>query len=509
MANTEYDKFDEALAEGRLSEELRLKAKYGGFQGGHYPTFYRYVVLEAVFDPIRIDTTKLEYWEHDLGVSNIKYAGAPPRNSIIARRVRSATSSPDETTLLLYPFFPPSLSLPCQPGEHVWVMFEDKAGITSDLGYWFCKIVQPGFVEDVNHTHPPRRDDPSFTPGTKDIYEGNDQAVYEFRNGPVYVEEGERLTDDEGAPIPGGDDAYRRLLLESEGGLLSTYEPVPRFIKRPGDIAIEGSNNTLIVLGRDRTGQAATYGPNEEVDPDGGRGGLPSIPLTDAQGPGAGAIDLVAGRGQTPTTGGNVVENNLPAEEIGKSGTEIVETEGDPDLATDRSRILIAQRTLVDTNFGLQAFNIEHEGGINQGGSQESAPVTDDTSNAPEGDGAIVIKTDKVRIIARSDIELLVPGYTRDEDGNMVTDEDTSHWAAVVVKANGDIVMRPAAQGYIKLGSDNANKAIVCTDFPAVAADGTVTAPPINTTMAGQLGGTGIATQGAYASKILVDGPDQ
>jgi len=503
---SDYHKLDKALAEGKLSEELRALSKYGSTGPQGYPTFYRYVVLDTVFDPYRVDQAKMEYWEHDLGVTNIKFAGSPPRNAIIARRIRSSTSSQDEATLMLYPFFPPTLSFPCKPGEHVWVMFEDREGLKPDLGYWFCRIVQPGFVEDANHTHPPRRDDPSFQPGTKDIYDGQTQAVYEFRNGPVYLKNGERYTDGEGAPVNDSEDVYRRLLLDSDGGLITKYEPVPRFVKRPGDVAIEGTNNTLIVLGRDRVGPAAEYGPNQIADPEGTRGDVPNIPLSDAKDDGAGMIDLVAGRGQTPLTGGSVVENDLPTNEIGKSKLETVENEGDPDLANDRSRIMIAQRTLVDTNLGLQGFNSEHGAGPFQGTAQTPTSVTDHNDTV-EGDGAIVIKTDKVRIIARSDIEFLVMGYTRDEEGNMVTDEDTSHWAAVVVKANGDIVMRPAAQGFIKLGSDSADKAIICTDFPAIAEDGNVTAEAIHTTMAGQFGGTGKKTQGAYASKILVDGP--
>lgn len=506
MGQSEYRQLDRALAEGNINDELRMQAKYQNNLPGGYPGFYRFVILETIFEPSKITPQKLDYWEHDLGVDNIKYGVHPPRNSIIAKRVRSSTSV-DITTLILYPFFPPALSLPCNPGEHVWVMFEDQKGLKSDLGYWFCRITQPGYVDDVNHTHAPRRDDPSFVVGTKDLYNDSTSPIYEFNNGPIYLEEGERIVDGEGAFVEGDNDFYKNVMTNSEGGRLSTYEPVPRFVKRPGDIVLEGTNNALIVLGRDRTAAAADYNSSSEESDS--RGELPILPQTDAQSIGAGQIDLVVGRGQTSETSGIVVQNDLPAEEIGKSNSESTPNEGNPDLLNDRSRITISQKTLVDTNLNLSSFNIEFEQGANQGSAQSQPSITDDTAAAPEGDGAIVIKSDKIRIVARSDIEFMVSGYTRDENGNMVTDENESNWAAVVIKANGDIVMRPATQGFIKLGSDKADKAILCTDFPAVAAAGFVTAPPINTTMAGQFGGTGIPTQGAYASKILVDGPTQ
>jgi hypothetical protein len=503
-----YDKFDKHFAEGEINEYLRVRALISQHHGTNpLPTFYRYVVIDTIFDPQAIDEAKLEYWKQELGVSNIEFAAVPPRNAIIARRVRRDTSDPVEITLLLYPFFPPNLSLPCKPGEHVWVMFEDRSGQVPNLGYWMCRIVQPGFVEDANHTHPPRRDDQSFAPGLQEVFEGTDEPVYEFRNGVAALDEGERYTDAESSPLGGDEDLYKTIMLDSDGGRLTTYEPVPRYRKRPADVVLEGTNNTLIVMGTDRVGPVAEYGPDPDVDPDNLRELLPNIPISDAQLPGAGSIDLVAGRGQTPATGGTPVDNDLPAQEIGKSPTELSPAEGDPDLATDRSRVLIAQRTRVDTNLGTQVFNEFEEAGVFQGSAQDEVGLADDPVAAPEGDGAIVIKSDKVRIIARSDIEFLVTGYTRGDDGTMVTDDDTSHWAAVILKANGDIIMRPAAQGYIKLGGDEADKAIICTDFPAIAADGSVDALPINTTMAGQLGGTGIKTQGAYATKILVVGP--
>jgi hypothetical protein len=269
---------------------------------------------------------------------------------------------------------------------------------------------------------------------------------------------------------------------------------VPRIRKRPGDIVIEGRNNSSIVLGRHRAGAVATYTDDEFM------GKVPAIPAGDVPDDGAACIDIVTGRGQTEATAGKSADNVLGFKELDKVSTQLVPGEGDPDFSADRSRVLVAQKIPVDANFQLDALNVQFSAGPFQGTIGEAS-----ISDASEtGDGAVVVKTDKVRIIARSDIELLVSSFERGPDGKMVSVTDPARCAALVLKANGDIVLRPATTGYIKLGGDDADKALVCTDAPAIATAGTVTAPPLQTTMGGFFAGTNIAGQGLYASKILV-----
>lgn len=505
MGITDYDNISKEVAEGRGRQTTVARASLGAGRADN-PLFQRYVILDVIFDPQIIDTTKLEYWEHTIGVTNIKYAVAAPRNAIIARRVQNNTASPAEQPMVLYPFFPPSLSLPCKPGEHVWVMFEDPSGTQSDLGYWMSRIVTAGHAEDVNHTHAHRAHDPAFSPGIKDQFDGSDAASYEFRNGSVAKSEGERYTVPETATIPGGTDSYHALMTDTDGGKITHYESVPRYRKRPEETAIEGNNNTLIVLGRDRVGPVASYTPDEE------RGQVPKLPIDDNAEDGAGKIDIVVGRGQTPVTGGNKVDNSLNKKELGKAAKELVVREGDPDFDNDRSRVLIAQKTPVDNNFGLTSFNKEFADGSLQGSASAKSGITDDPNH---DDGAIVVKTDRLRIIARSDVEILVTTFERDQDGNMVTVEDTDKWAAFIIKTNGDMVFRPAVQGFIKLGGDDANLGVLCTDAPVTIADGAISGPPLLTTMGGMVGGSkpaGTARnsgalspgQGKLSAKVLI-----
>ena len=488
MSSNPYDKLDKHLVEGSAGRVLATRAAYNFGAEGSAPLFYRFVVLETIFDPTTVDEKKTDYFRHTLGVNNIDLASVLPRNTIVARRVIEGNASAVEPAMFLFPFFPPAISLPCEPGEHVWAMFEHPTGKGNNLGYWFCRIVEAGFAEDANHTHAPRALDPSFSPGTKDTAEGSDDPVYEFRNGRPGTRDGERYSIAETLQIPdAGADAYEKLM---------TYEAVPRYRKRPGDVAFEGSNNTLIVLGRDRTGAVAKYKDGADngtqvVD------GLPDtdLPVDQKQ---AGSIDIVVGRGQTDKTSGKLVKSKTVEkadfqEEVGKAKKDLVENEGDPDFKTDRSRVLIAQQTPVDKNFGLDTYN-----------KSKAVDTKGEVTDTVSGEGAIVIKTDKIRFIARADVQILVMGATeRDDKGKLKDVDDVSKWASITLKRTGDIVITPADKGVIKLGGDDADKAVLCTSVNNKGAGGTVTASPIVDTMAGAQGASD-GLNGTFAKKVLM-----
>ncbi len=441
MTITEYDKFDKYAAEGTHENVLKSRAAYGHGARADMPSFYRYVVLETIFDPTIVDDNKASYWEHTLGVSNSHLAKQLPRNTIIAQRIMDGRSTA-EPPMFLFPFFPPTLSMPCQPGEHVWVMFESVGNKQTDLGYWMCRIVSSGYVEDVNHTHAPRERDPASNQGTKSMFDGKGQTSPDFRNGnaDVDAQTGERYTLAETATISGTDEkAYEKLLTETDGGKLAHVEAVPRYRKRPGELVLEGTNNTLIALGRDRTGSVAKFksdtvqGKTVDALPD------DDVPI---EKDGAGSIDIVAGRGQTAKTSGKVVKNSLGFTELDKLSKNITAAEGDPDMLTDRSRVLLSQKTHVDKNFGISDYNSGLKGGSVNGNSA--------------GESSVAIKSDKIRLIARGDVQLLVTSYGATDDAGLPKDNgSTSKWATVIVKDDGDVYVQPAASQKFQIETDN------------------------------------------------------
>jgi hypothetical protein len=288
------------------------------------------------------------------------------------------------------------------------------------------------------------------------------------------------------------------------------YEKVPRFKKRPGDVVLEGSNNSLIVLGTDRIGPIATYVPSppppEGAKPDKNFAkGLTPV-LEDVYKDEAGSIDMVVGRGYSEETGGDSIESksilgNQPIkEELDKYNPP--ENEGDPDFKNDRSRILISQRTSVDHNFKLTDYMID---------ATRRGP-TGALLDSENGDAAIMIKSDKIRLVARSDISLIVTNYKVDEEAPVNNEyktesEDKKEWASIIIRSNGDIIFTPSEKGLIKLGGDDADKAILCTDNltrkPTVK-NGKVIFKPGITTTGIDFVGTGAANQGTFAKKILV-----
>lgn len=448
-------------------------------------TFVRMIVKEVLSDPNNElkDETKKARWQ-GMGVTNMNYVDNLPRNTIVAKKVGE-----DVDPMFVFPFFPSHLSMPCKPGECVWVMFEKPEAPNSDMAFWFCRIVEPHVSDDINHSHPGRSFETSLYSSTKERHENaksesndsGDHVWHELRNGPVVVigEDKDRTTSRESVILKGEEeDIFENLIMSSEASKLMSYEAVPRFRKRPGDVVLEGSNNTLVVLGTERSGSLEKSKFSE-----------------------AGSVDIVVGRGQTKTTLGEEasttwmkdakghVKGTELKKELNKSLDVVVPNEGDPDLKNDRSRILVSQKTVVDQNFSLKDYN-------------ESKGLTD----SPKGDAAIVIKSDKIRLIARSDIEILVTGFTEGttSNGQAKKDEniDSKKWASIIIKSNGDIVLTPADEGLLKLGGEDANLAVLCSPSTQVK-PGEVTAPPITDTMGGSLGVTGATTTGTFAKKVV------
>jgi len=504
------------------------------------PVFQRWVVLETIFDPNIIDDSKIIELENTFGrIRNKKYAiiSSLPRNAILAKpvfnsRLGNKTAS-DSNIMFLYPMFPSALSMPCKPGEHVWVMFESLTEV-QNLGYWVCSIVGPGHMDDVNHAHPPREFENTFLVSEEgsDARSKHQELIkkprYHFKNG-IYKEiiEGETpIVSPETAIISGDSDQYEKVLSDSDAAKLSVYESVPRFRKRPGDIALEGSNNTLIVLGRDRVGSVASYTPSDIEENFSFSVDNTNQNLSKKN---AGSIDIVAGRGQKPETAGQKVINHQGNEELAKDKTSVSSflNEGDPDFINDRSRIYISQNTKVDEILSLTSKN---------------SSKTPSVSDSPDGDAGIIIKSDKVRIFARSDVQILVTGYSEEDveytagsfdlsdlynDPNQelmpnkikTQNSDSKKWASITIKSNGDIVFEPSDVGYIKLGGDDANKGIVCTTQPVVASNGGVSGAPLLTTDGGQIAGsvspspsgnapalpqTQTLDLGTYSNKVLI-----
>jgi hypothetical protein len=402
----------------------------------------RAVVAEVIHDPAVMSAEVLTDMRARYNVSDPNRLASAPRNSIIAIVIDEGAAKRDSTTFVCLPLFPPHLCLPVKVGEQVWIINE-TAGERSTVPRWICRVPEIDAIDDVNYTHADRRFESSGNRGTAERAQATEDSAAPpgFPNG---------TNTPEGLSLPGNNDTYNVLWQQAYSTPSVTPEPVPRFTKRPGDMAIQGSNNTLICLGQDR-GIPATGGAPDvalsnattrRAENQPGQPATPkaSGPVTNNSSTGRGAIDIVAGRGANPRTAAETITNEREFEEVDKTPekrTNIanqlsVPAEGDPDFQHDLSRVYVTMQTDIDSNLALEFPN----------------PRTGATVQPVAGDAAVIIKSNHARVVARQDgsIRIVKEGVA------------DSNRAVIIMEADGT-VMIDGPKVVIGSGAEGANGA--------------------------------------------------
>lgn len=387
-------------------------------------SFSRGLVMDIINDPSRMSEDEVQVMGSKVsgGVNSIRRA---PRNSILVILHAGAGSSTQQDIILCYPFFSPHLSIPVKPGEHVWI-YNDAPEGKSDHLYWMSRIVEPDFCDDVNFTHAERKHDMYVDKVTVNgalASASGDTDSEETRPydglkdldkvpGPPAFADGPIDDDDADPTVPLTADGYQvniydTIRLLSIASRDTTYEPVPRYTKRPGDFVLQGSNNALICLGQDR-GWTATARPDEAQNS--------NSAIRPAEF--SGTIDIVTGRGRffekslpnpdsaaVPGTQPRVIMNTREYLEVDKNPASFINDtsrssiewnrvdrpqEGDPDFLTDASRIYVSMNSTADASFnvGVNSISPLFEGEI----QDIRGPF-------------VVLKSDEVRLIARKEID--------------------------------------------------------------------------------------------------------
>ena len=327
-----------------------------------------------------------------------------PRNSIIGIDI-TPNNPTSKKPALYYPFFQSHIFFPVKPGERVWVVQtgerdnpggvkafanrdpEEKQEKTTELlsfgptekqcdGYWMTRITTARHVEDLNFAFADREKSLlneaaqstnaserklSFDNGT-----GSDPADNNGGNSS------KTLTTIKGTPsIPDTCDiTYKDIITKAPSSRLTTREPTPNFTSRPGDMVLQGSNNTLICLGEDRPSVEEEAGNSSVEYPDAQT--FEGKPRTSAL---AGTIDIVAGRSArvidaiTTASEEEVPDKEAPPisentlgyfesdrrswkKENGKRVQNL--REGDPNFIEDLSRVYVSMKTDGDKNTGYE-----------------------------------------------------------------------------------------------------------------------------------------------------------
>lgn len=357
------------------------------------PTIQRAVVVDVVLDPATLTNEYLE--ELASIVNNADLLEIMPVNSVVARIVSNNSGVSAQQNTILFPLFSSHIQLPVKPGEHVYAIFEDYGFKNNKLGYWITRPTSPGTIEDANYTHYDRLWDPTIDPAN---YSTNQQTKrpptgppYSFQNGGGTEETATLSTDG----LEPNSNPYDVIVKNAQASKSFVQEPVPRWKKRPGELVLQGSNNSLIVLGTDRNGPIED-GNEKKAD--------------------AAAIDIVVGRGRhkpapnTAPTGGKQTTSVIVANTTRTDGTQGQETdkaphrsaaypdkgnvnEGNPSPAYDAARVLITQQAPVDQNYGLDQRDYPPNAL-----KPEQPPV-----NGGIGNSYVLSKADHIRAVARKE----------------------------------------------------------------------------------------------------------
>lgn len=403
-------------------------------QNGAAPILQRAVVVEVFYDPTTLTDIELDKLENS--VANPELVEGMPINSILARIITSSQDLGSPSQFIFYPLFSSHFQLPAKSGEQVFIIFEDYSRTGGSIGYWMTRPMAARQVEDVNFTHADRIYDPYNHPRSipRAIISTLTASAPTFPNGAGTPESFSLQPSGSGNP-------YDAIVNTSAAMKQFIFEPVPRYRKRPGDLLLQGSNNSLILLGTDRTG--------------------PSTAVTSSQGKDileqAGVVDIVTGIGsirKLPTdhradpnqyspTAPRIIENARGKKEVYKTPYKSQKTdnpkEGDPDFMRDLSRIYLAMKTKGDLNFGIQFGG--NNGILPNSQNYFGTAVADLPSSNQDGQPFAMMKSENVRLIAKGKD----PDNGPSESGELrlikegtVSDKDLS---VFVMDKNGRILM--------------------------------------------------------------------
>tara|TARA_Y100001973_G_scaffold41444_2_gene61932 strand:+ start:3430 stop:4956 length:1527 start_codon:yes stop_codon:yes gene_type:complete len=312
---------------------------------------YRAVVTEVFSNPQGLTPIQKNIYKNTPGKqpSNERDFDKMPRNSISAILISESGGTLDTTPQIFYPLFSPHLAMPIKPGEQVIVIFTNtNAG---GRGFWVTRVSTDINVDDPNYTHGDRVQPETPGSGLVGIASGAPPGGV----GLTFPNGGGQASNFRLPGILG----YENIMLKSfamrlpatTGGVDAAWlgntgqsaalgaaeftgEPVPRFSKNAQDLALQGSNNTLISMGTDWTYPMTPAGA------------LAYSMLT-----GRGSIDIVAGRGQggisSALTGPPAVSNTRLYQENDKNSLVILPTEG-KQMPDDISRVYVTMSGVCD-----------------------------------------------------------------------------------------------------------------------------------------------------------------
>ena len=355
-----------------------------------------------------------------------------PRNTLVVKTVSEGQAKKSGVKVVCYPFFSSHLCMPIKPGEYVWFVYENPDSKGS-IAYWLSRVSEPNHVEDVNYTFSTRSYIQSPNKPAKKSSEKFDGAP---------AEDGEVQTFSWQSPTS---DPKEMVNLVELAKKKHRFQAVPRYTKRPSDLILQGSNNSLIMLGEERGHWApdnfmpsSANSPPDKIEP-----GHPAIDIVVGRGSKASELDSasvgLASGGSYFRTSGKSITNEFGVPEIDKRESSNVE--GDAHFVADATRIyLTANSSNINSSYHPDLLL----------GTQLPAPASlreEPTFNEP---GAFaVIKSDNLRLVSRAvgSIRIVKEPTNGKDDG-----------AAIMIYKDGEVQLAANRITLSRYNSDGATE---------------------------------------------------
>jgi hypothetical protein len=406
-------------------------------------------------------------------VSNYKIARYMPVNSIMCYVPKGGGGASDgDLPIIAYPFFPQHLSLPLKPGEATWLLKEESGGAT--LYYWLCRVTCDRQADDLNYTSLDRN---FFIRNAFDKF---------IREGAMTDEKDTNLVSARGfltspnAPVPNSV-TYDSICAKSVSFLEEfTGEPVPRKFKDCGDLLLQGSNNASIHL---TTEKFKTF---EDADKLTFSNQNAPQQLANMRKPLAGTVDIAVGREKerlltlsatsTPETAS---AEGLLNVSLGhrKQGMQSLENYEIDKLDEVKGRSENQQEGLDDPRNVFARMYASMNASPDK--SFEFANADFESLEGP----TVVNYGDLVRTYAEENFR--VYNYAGNSVIDMASDGsitlqtgDGDAAAKIILKASGDIVIKPGTGGLLHLGGDESDSTVAVCGTTAAITGGTAVGTP-------------------------------
>lgn len=327
--------------------------------------FYRGMVVDIIssVSGLTLRNKSIEDYKSLINSENLK---SFPRNTAVVKQISEGLSKTNDSEVICYPFFSSHLCMPLKPGECVWFIYENPDNKGS-IAYWLSRVTEPSHAEDVNHT--------LFARSYRQAAKKQEPSTAERFSGETAKP---AITQTYSYVSPTGD---TNEIIDTMGfaSQVCRIEAIPRYNKRPGDLILQGSNNSLIMLGEERGHFAES---TSAVRSSANTTNIPS---------GLAAIDIVVGRGKFASTAGSTILNELGLPEIDKQ--QDPPTEGDAHFPTDAARLYLTanSKDILLPYHPDKLLNITLPSASGLDGSLASKPGS-----------FFVGKADNLRLVARS-----------------------------------------------------------------------------------------------------------